>query len=118
MTDLTAERAAGFARIALGHVEREYPNKPGHVLDDPHDARTPSALHPVFFGSFDWHSCVHSYWLLARVLRRFPHGACAAAIQALFDRRLTPAAIAGECEYFDRPSARGYERPLRPGPGC
>ena len=111
MTDLTAERAAGFARIALGHVEREYPNKPGHVLDDPHDARTPSALHPVFFGSFDWHSCVHSYWLLARVLRRFPHGECAAAIQALFDRRLTPAAIAGECEYFDRPSARGYERP-------
>ena len=23
------------------------------------DALPPRALHPIFFGSFDWHSCVH-----------------------------------------------------------
>ena len=111
MSDLSPDLAARFARIALGHVEREYPNKPGHVLDGPADAGTPRQLHPVFFGSLDWHSCVHSYWLLARVLRRFPGGACAADIAALFDRRLGAAAVAGECRYFERPSARGYERP-------
>ena len=108
---LTPELAARFARIALGHVEREFPNKPGHVLGDADDAQIPSALHPVFFGSFDWHSCVHSYWLLARVLRRFPQGECADAIASLFDRRLQDGAIARECTYFERPSARGYERP-------
>ena len=108
---LTPELAARFARIALGHVEREYPNKPGHVLDAAEDAGTPRALHPIFFGSFDWHSCVHSYWLLARVLRRYPASECAAAIVSLFDRRLEAAAVAGECAYFERPSARGYERP-------
>jgi hypothetical protein len=48
----------------LGHVRREYPNKPEHVLAGPGDARTPSVLHPVFYGSYDWHSCVHSYWML------------------------------------------------------
>ena len=111
MDRLTPDLGARFARIALGHVEREYPNKPGHVLDGPADAGTPRMLHPVFFGSFDWHSCVHSYWLLARVLRRDPAGPCAAPIAALLERRLTAEAVAGECAYFERPSARGYERP-------
>ena len=78
--ELTAEIAERFARIALGHVGREYPNKPDHVLAGPQDARTPRELHPVFYGSFDWHSCVHSYWLLARVLRRFPETPAATEI--------------------------------------
>ncbi|MGI4802100.1 MAG: DUF2891 domain-containing protein [Janthinobacterium lividum] len=111
MIALTATLADSFAAIALGHVEREYPNKPGHVLDGPADARTPAELHPVFYGSFDWHSCVHSYWLLARVLQRFPQGATADTIRDLFDRQLVAEKIAGECDYFARLGARGYERP-------
>src|SRR5690242_18337478 len=87
---LTPDLAARLAAIALGHVEREYPNKPGHVLTGPGDARTPRALHPVFHGSFDWHSCVHGYWMLARLLRRFPGMAPAPEIRALFDRQLVP----------------------------
>lgn len=108
---LDEARAADFARIALGHVEREYPNKLDHVLDRAGDARTPSSLHPVFFGSFDWHSCVHGYWTLARLLRRFPAMAPAGAVRALFDRRLTPEAVEGELAYLRHPSARGFERP-------
>ena len=48
---LTSDMAAQFAGIALGHVRREYPNKPEHTLAGPDDARTPAALHPVFYGS-------------------------------------------------------------------
>jgi hypothetical protein len=108
---LTAAQAGQFARIALGHVTREYPNKPDHVLDGPADARTPSQLHPVFYGSFDWHSCVHSYWMLAHLLRRFPDMPEAAAIRDLFDTQLVAAKVAAECAYFARPSARGFKRP-------
>ncbi len=108
---LSPELASRFAAIALGHVEREYPNKPGHVLAGPEDARTPRALHAVFFGSFDWHSCVHGYWLLARILRRFPQGPQAGSIAALFDRQLTAEKVARECAYFAAPTAHGYERP-------
>jgi len=36
------------------------------------DAQGPRALHPIFYGSFDWHSCVHGYWLIARLVDRFP----------------------------------------------
>jgi hypothetical protein len=54
---------------------------------------------------------VHGYWLLARLLRRDPSLPEADAIAALFDRRLTPERVAGECETVSRPSARGFERP-------
>ena len=111
MPELTHEMAEAFARIALGHVRREYPNKPDHVLAGPEDARTPSELHPVFYGSFDWHSCVHSYWLLARLLRRFPQSGSAAAITSLFDAQFVPAKIAVECAYLAAPTARGFKRP-------
>ena len=108
---LSPDLAARFAAIALVHVTREYPHKLDHVMADARDVRAPSALHPVFHGSFDWHSCVHGYWLLARLLRRFPQGPFAGEIVDLFDRRLTPERVAGECAYLAAPSARGFERP-------
>jgi Protein of unknown function (DUF2891) len=111
MRSLTPELASHFARTALGHVTREYPNKLDHVMTGPEDARTPRELHPIFYGSFDWHSCVHGYWTLARVLRRFPDRPEADAIRALFDTQFTPEKVAGELAYLARPSASGFERP-------
>ncbi len=108
---LIAELASQFARIALGHVGREYPTKMDHVLTCPQDIRAHRDLHPIFFGSFDWHSCVHGYWTLATVLRRFPDIAEAPAIRAQFDTAFTDANVAVETEYVLRPSSRGFERP-------
>src|SRR5579872_5444931 len=108
---LTADIAAKFAAIALGHVSREYPNKLDHVLDGPADAKAPRDLHPIFFGSFDWHSCVHGYWLLATLLRSEPAIPQAPAIHALFDDAFTAEKVAGEVAYLARPSSRGFERP-------
>ncbi len=51
-------------------------------------------LHPIFFGSFDWHSCVHGYWLLLRTRRLFPALPVAARVEALLDEMLTPAKVA------------------------
>ncbi len=103
--------AATLARIALGHVTREYPHKLDHVLDGPGDAQTPRDLHPMFFGSFDWHSCVHGWWLLLRLLRRFPNHAAAGETRALAAHILTPEHAAAELAYLAVPSSRGFERP-------
>jgi Protein of unknown function (DUF2891) len=111
MTALTREIAEKFAALALAHVGREYPNKLDHVLAGAEDVKSPRALHPIFFGSFDWHSCVHGYWLLARLLRRYPDLGAAPAIAALFDARITAENVAAECAYLERPQARGFERP-------
>jgi hypothetical protein len=108
---LTPELASAFARIALGHVAREYPNKLDHVLDGPKDARSPRSLHPIFFGSFDWHSCVHGYWTLATVLRLHPRIPEASAIRTLFHNAFTAENVAAEVAYLARPASRGFERP-------
>jgi hypothetical protein len=108
---LDQDLAARFARIAMGHVTREFPNKLDHVMAGPQDARTPRQLHPIFFGSFDWHSCVHGHWLLARLLRLYPDMAPAAEVRALLDDQLTAEKAAGELAYLQRPDSRGFERP-------
>jgi len=108
---LTEHLASHFAQTALGHVGREWPNKLDHVMAGPDDVLGPCALHPVFFGSFDWHSCVHGYWTLARLYRRFPRLDEAPHIRDLFDVQLTPAKIAAEVDYLARPTSRGFERP-------
>ncbi len=103
--------ASGFARITLAHIGLEYPYKLDHVLLGPHDAVPPSTLHPIFHGSFDWHSCVHGWWQLLTLRRLFPDMPEASEIEARADAMLTPARVAGELAYLDRPMSGGFERP-------
>jgi len=111
MQTFTAEMAERFAAIALGHVGREFPNKLDHVLINRADLKSPRDLHPIFYGSFDWHSSVHSHWLLARVLRRFPDVANAAQIRAWLADAFTEAKVSGEILYLTPPPSAGFERP-------
>lgn len=103
--------ASKFARLALAHVTREYPNKLDHVLNGPLDLKEPRDLHPMFFGSFDWHSCVHGYWLLATVLRLFPDGRESHEIGKLFDAQFTTSKVEAEVDYLDQPLRATFERP-------
>lgn len=108
---LDAALASRFAAAALGHVTREYPNHIMHVLTGPQDARTPRDMHPIFFGSYDWHSCVHGWWTLMTLLRLYPDLPEASRIRALADEMFTDANAAGELDYLARLSSRGFERP-------
>ncbi|MCA7997307.1 DUF2891 domain-containing protein [Burkholderia metallica] len=112
MTDrLTPELASKFASLALAHLTREYPNKLTHSLAGPHDVQGPRALHPIFYGSYDWHSCVHGYWLVLRVLERYPALPEAERIVATVDAHFTDANVAGERAYLALPHNSGFERP-------
>jgi hypothetical protein len=111
MHALNSATASRFAAAALGHVTREYPNKMDHVLTGPGDVQGPRALHPIFFGSFDWHSCVHGWWTLFTLLRLYPDMPEAPRIKALADALFTPDNVAAETAYLARPGSRGFERP-------
>jgi hypothetical protein len=100
-----------MARIALGHVAKEYPHKLDHILSGREDALPPRVLHPIFFGSFDWHSCVHGWWTLLTLRRRFPQIQEAAAIAKLASDSFTFEKVAAELAYLERPLSRGFERP-------
>ena len=108
---LTMEQASGFARLALKGLGKEYPNKLEHVMSGPGDVKGPKDLHPAFFGSYDWHSCVHGHWMLARLIRRFPNLPEAPAIRCALGANLTAENLRGEVEYFARKEARPFERP-------
>ncbi|CAB3750286.1 DUF2891 domain-containing protein [Paraburkholderia solisilvae] len=108
---LTADIASKFAALALQHLTREYPNKLTHSLAGPQDVKSPRALHPIFYGSYDWHSCVHGYWLVLRLVDRFPDLPEAACIVHVADTHFTEANVAGERAYLDSPHQRGFERP-------
>ena len=108
---LDADLAARFAQIALGHVTREYPQKLDHVMLGDEDALPPRLLHPIFYGSFDWHSCVHGWWTLLTLRRLFPENAGATAIAELADASFTSDNVAAELAYLDRPMSAGFERP-------
>ncbi len=108
---LTADLAARFADLTLGHVGREYPHKLDHVMAGPQDVLSPRALHPIFYGSFDWHSCVHGWWQLLTIARLFPDLPQSAQIRVLADTAFTPEKVAVELAYVDRPASAGFERP-------
>jgi hypothetical protein len=108
---LTVELATQMARIALAGIAREYPTYPGHVVLDAADVRRTRELHPAFYGCFDWHSAVHSHWLLVRLLRRLPALREAGPIRGALNDHLTDANLRAEAAYFAEPGRRGFERP-------
>lgn len=104
----TAER---FARIALGHVTRPFPYFAAHCMLDAEDRPLPQESHPIFYGSLDWHSCVHSYWMLATLTRSYPDLDARSEIITLFRQHFTPQNVETERAYFDNPLRRNFERP-------
>lgn len=111
MTHLTPDHATRFATATLAHLGREYPYKMDLVLNGPEDAKPPREHHPIFHGSFDWHSCVHGWWQILRLARRFPHLSIAADIRARADEMLVSEKVAGELAFLGRPMSAGFERP-------
>lgn len=99
-----------FVALVLTHLDREFPNKLDHVMNDAGEVLGPRALHPVFCGSFDWHSSVHGHWLLVRALRNYPGLSQAQELREVLDGRFTAEKIRVEVEYLGRPLRQTFER--------
>lgn len=107
---LDQAEASHFAALALKCVRKEYPNKLDHVMNDASEVQQPIALHPAFYGCFDWHSSVHGHWMLARLLRLFPHLPENGEIRAALNGNLTAQNLAQEAKYLDQASRQSFER--------
>lgn len=112
MSSAQGVRASHFDSIVamvLGWIDRPYPCWLGHELQSASDAQPPAVLTPAFFGSYDWHSSVHSHWTLARLVRLFPDAPFVPAARAVLGRHLTADNLATEAAFLEaRP---GFERP-------
>ena len=107
--DLT--QAEHFAALAFDCLHREFPNKISHVLHSPADVKTPRELTPVFFGCYDWHSAVHSHWVLARLTRLFPEASFALHARHALEESFTSGKIAQEVDYIATEGREAFERP-------
>lgn len=107
---LTRSQASHFARLALKCVRKEFPNKPEHVMNDDGDVRNPKALHPAFYGCYDWHSSVHGHWMLVRLLRMFPDLPEAADIRKAVGPNLRRENIVAETAYLKQKNRQSFER--------
>ena len=109
--ELTPERASSLARLPLKAIPLEFPNKLEHVMNDAGEVLSPRQLHPAFYGSYDWHSCVHGHWMLVRLLKAYPELPDAPAIRKLLEENLTAANLQKEADYLAQNNRKSFERP-------
>jgi hypothetical protein len=91
-------------------VQKEYPNKPDHTINDGRDVRNPRAMHPAFYGCFDWHSTVHGHWMLVHLLKTFPGMTEAKEIRRALNSNLSEKNIAAEVAYLKQVNRASFER--------
>ena len=77
----------------------------------PKEVLGPKALHPAFFGSYDWHSSVHGHWMLVRLLRVVPELPERNEIRAILGSHFTARNIKAESDYVLRKESKSFERP-------
>jgi hypothetical protein len=106
-----AERADSYARVALANIEREFPHSEGLHQTEPGPVPRPRELHPAFYGSLDWHSCVEMHWILVRLLRLVPERVPVDEIRAALEKHLSADALAAEARFYAEPDHQSGERP-------
>ncbi|OLR95226.1 hypothetical protein BJP25_07675 [Actinokineospora bangkokensis] len=104
----TADR---LLATATDNLRREYPIHWIRLVESPADLIPHRELHPVFAGSYDWHSCVHQTWLAVRMLRLHPGSPSAERARATLDELITVANAQTEADFFLRPEGAHWERP-------
>ena len=107
---LTIDEANRLVELPLKCIGTEYPNKLNQTLNDVSELGEPSALHPAFYGCFDWHSSVHGHWMLIRLLKEFPALERSNYIRTKLAENISSENILKELEYFKRESEKSYER--------
>jgi hypothetical protein len=108
--ELTLEQADRLADLPLACIQHEYPNKLGQTIGSKEDLGEPSALHPAFYGCFDWHSAVHGHWSLVSLLRKYPNLKRADEARQMLQTNLSAANIQAELAYFKGTHNKSYER--------
>jgi hypothetical protein len=111
MIPLDAQGVAALATTALTAVRQEYPHWLGQEVQADTELLTPRQLSPAFYGCYDWHSAVHSHWLLVRALDRGLPAPLAEAVTTVLDEHLSDERLAVELAFYAGPSGATNERP-------
>ncbi len=107
---LDYQQAQRIFELPVGCIQVEFPNKLGQVLGSPDELKRPKELRPVFYGCFDWHSSVHGYWSIVRLMKDFPELDTSGEVRAVLNEVITPANVAVEKAFFEEYNNKDFER--------
>jgi hypothetical protein len=98
--------------MALAGIHREFPCHLPLMLDASVLVRRPRDLIPAFFGCYDWHSAVHSHWLLVRWLSvSGPDSSESSDVSKALETSFSVDNLVAEHQFLSHPSRAGFERP-------
>ncbi len=107
---LSLSQANHLASLPLKCLQQEYPNKLQQLLIDSTEIRSPKALHPSFYGCFDWHSSVHGHWSLVYLLKNFPDLSNRELTIQKLKTNLSKENIQAEIDYLNKKHEKSFER--------
>ena len=107
---LDLDEANRLAQLPLYCMDTEYPNKLNQTIGGDEDLQSPKALHPAFYGCFDWHSAVHGHWSLVSLLKQFPDLDKKELIIDKLRTTMSKDHILKEVKYFEGKHNATYER--------
>lgn len=107
---LDTTEAKRILALPLHCLEQEYPNKLGQVIGSAKDLKSPKQLHPIFYGCFDWHSSVHGYWSIVKILKTFPNLSESKQARLILNDKITKANVEQEIAFFLDSNNTSFER--------
>ena len=108
---LDAALARRMAASTFGNLDRAYSHMMMHGLAGLAGLRAPEEICPLFYTSYDWHSCIRGWWQVMRIARPYPQLDLSETILAKAGATFLPEKASAEIGNFDRPVAAGFERP-------
>lgn len=108
--ELHLEQAKKIFELPTNCITIEYPNKLGNVLGSEQDLKTPKQLRPIFYGCFDWHSSVHGFWSIVKLMKDFPELDEKNLVRNQLNELITPENVRIEKAFFEDKNNRNFER--------
>ena len=105
---LSEEMLRKLSEPPLSCIQKEFPHYVGSISSESEFVR-PKKIHPAFYGCYDWHSSVHSYWSLIRQLRVCGDHPLREKITTKIDEHCTQEKIQKEVTYFEQ--HKTFEKP-------
>ena len=108
--ELKIDQAKKIFDLPTHCIKVEYPNKLGNVLGSDQDLKTPKQLRPIFYGCFDWHSSVHGFWSIVKLMKDFPGLDQNKQVRNDLNELITPENVAVEIAFFNDKNNKNFER--------
>lgn len=108
--ELSESQAKAIFDMPVHCLSVEYPNKLGQSLGSDADLKPPRQLRPIFYGCYDWHSSVHGYWSIIKLMKAFPQFDADGQVRAVLNEHITPENVGIEKAFFEDVHNLGFER--------